>query len=317
MKKQIILLLLACMPFIGLMAAKADKQTVVLSCDLHCQGCCDKVMKNIAFEKGVKDIVCDLKAKTVTLTYDANKTSLDNLLPAFERIGKPAKLLKPSLQAGTVVRDTILGVPCCVYLPDRYAQRAPKEVFPVLYLHHGMFGNENDWTEKGALVSIMDSLLQLGAIKEWVVIMPDNCPGRPTYEEEKTNATTGEWENNFARFMFLAESRYSISKIPAKRAVAGLSMGGYHTMRVASVLKGEFAYIGMFSSATFEHNAPKNYRLFWIGIGKEDFLYESLQDYRRWLDANGVQYTYYETGGGHDWPNWKDYICRFLQLISQ
>ena len=77
-------------------AAKADKQVVVLSCDLHCKGCCDKIMKNIAFEKGVKDIVCDLKTKTVTVTYDANKTDVPTLLKAFEKIGKPAKVKVPA-----------------------------------------------------------------------------------------------------------------------------------------------------------------------------------------------------------------------------
>ncbi len=92
--KRIIVFLMALLPFLGMSAAKADKQTVVLQCDLHCQGCCDKVMKNIAFEKGVKDIVCDLKTKTVTVTYNADKTDLDTLLKAFERIGKPAKELK-------------------------------------------------------------------------------------------------------------------------------------------------------------------------------------------------------------------------------
>lgn len=72
----------------------SHKQTVVLQCDLHCKGCCDKIMKNIAFEKGVKDIVCDLDKKTVTVTYDTRKTDLDTLLKAFERIGKPAKLIE-------------------------------------------------------------------------------------------------------------------------------------------------------------------------------------------------------------------------------
>ena len=69
-----------------------NKQKVILSCDLHCQGCCDKIMKNIAFEKGVKDIVCDLKSKTVTVTYDADKTDIPSLIKAFEKIGKPAKV---------------------------------------------------------------------------------------------------------------------------------------------------------------------------------------------------------------------------------
>lgn len=75
-------------------AKKNNKQTVLLRCDLHCQGCCDKIMKNIAFEKGVKDLVCDLKTKTVTLTYDTRKTDLDTLLRAFEKIGKPATIVE-------------------------------------------------------------------------------------------------------------------------------------------------------------------------------------------------------------------------------
>ena len=91
--KKIIVLIVALMPFIGIYAAKAERQTVVLSCDLHCQGCCDKIMKNIAFEKGVKDIICDLKSKTVTVTFDAAKTDLETLLKAFERIKKPATVL--------------------------------------------------------------------------------------------------------------------------------------------------------------------------------------------------------------------------------
>ena len=90
--KRFLIILMALMPIVAVMAAKPDKQVVVLSCDLHCQGCCDKIMKNIAFEKGVKDIVCDLQTKTVTVTYDANKTDIPTLLKAFEKIGKPAKV---------------------------------------------------------------------------------------------------------------------------------------------------------------------------------------------------------------------------------
>ena len=70
----------------------SNRQSVILTCDLHCQGCCDKIMKNIAWEKGVKDIVCNLKTKTVTVTFDPRKTDIPTLLKAFERIGKPAKV---------------------------------------------------------------------------------------------------------------------------------------------------------------------------------------------------------------------------------
>lgn len=75
-------------------AKQQKRQVVLLSCDLHCQGCCDKIMKNIAFEKGVKDIVCNLSARTVTVTFDPRKTDLETLLRAFDRIGKPAKLIR-------------------------------------------------------------------------------------------------------------------------------------------------------------------------------------------------------------------------------
>ena len=219
---------------------------------------------------------------------------------------------------GSVVRDTINEVPCCVYQPGAVRIQDSEfriQKFPVLYLQHGMWGNEDDWTQKGNLTGIMDSLLRAGYVREMVVIMPDNCPSRPTYEEEKENATNGQWEANFAAFMAEAESKYPISNEPKNRAIAGLSMGGYHTMRVASVLDGQFAYVGMFSAATFVYNAPTRPEVFWIGIGKEDFLYERFQEYRKWLDSEHVEYTYYESEGGHDWPNWQDYLGRFLPKL--
>lgn len=94
--KQWLLILLALILSIGTVNAKVNKQTVVLNVDLHCQGCCDKVMKNIAFEKGVKDIVCDLDTKTVTVTFDADKTNTEALLKAFDKIGKPATVKQQS-----------------------------------------------------------------------------------------------------------------------------------------------------------------------------------------------------------------------------
>ena len=221
-------------------------------------------------------------------------------------------------QVGTLIADTITGVPCCVYLPYQYTERVQKDktVFPVLYLQHGMYGNENDWPTQGNLMGILDSLLRRGEIIEQVIIMPDNCPSRPSWEEEKANATNGAWEGNFAAFIAECESRYSISRDPARRSIAGLSMGGYHTMMVSSVLDGQFRYVGMFSPATFVHRMPSEPAMLWIGIGTEDFLYDSLQVYRQWLEDNHREYTYYESTGGHTWPNWQDYLVRFLTKIQ-
>ena len=92
--KKISLYILLLIPFVCMYGAKNDRDTVLLACDLHCQGCCDKIMKHIAFEKGVRDLECDLRSKTVTVIYDKRKTDTEHLLTAFARIGKPAKIIK-------------------------------------------------------------------------------------------------------------------------------------------------------------------------------------------------------------------------------
>ena len=236
------------------------------------------------------------------------------------------------LHAGTVVRDTINGTPCCVYLPETMHSSQctnHKSLYPVLYLQHGMYGNEDDWTTQGRLVDIMDSLLQAGEVKEMVVIMPDNCPSGPTAEEERANAMNGEWILQFADFMSEAEAKYPISNDPAQRAIAGLSMGGFHTMHVSHHLHGQFAYVGLFSAAirpvepnpiydNWENQVRQQMKtttLYWIGIGKEDFLYDYNVEYRRWMETNHLEYTYYESAGGHTWDNWQDYLCRFLKKL--
>ena len=231
---------------------------------------------------------------------------------------------KPSerIQVGTTQQDTINNVPCVVYLPTGWEKAKKKRTkrqnkYPVLYLQHGMVGNEFDWTVKGNLVGIMDSLLREKKVVEMVVIMPDNCPARSTYVEEFTNATSGEWEAHFAEFMAEAERKYPISNDPSKRAIAGLSMGGYHTMKISSLLDGQFAYVGMFSAATMGAQMPSEPTLLWLAIGKEDFLYLPFKGYLHWLDNQNRKYTYYESEGGHEWPNWQDYITRFLPLCFQ
>jgi hypothetical protein len=55
--------------------------------------------------------------------------------------------------------------------------------------------------------------------------------------------------------------------------------------------------------------------MYWIGMGRDDFLYAQMQDYRLWLDMNNFEYTYYESLGGHTWENWQNYLCRFLKKI--
>lgn len=100
--KRLIIFLVAILPMafvLSPMEAKPNKQKVVLYVDLHCQDCCNKILKNIPFDKdlknGVKDLVFDLEAKTVSVTYDANKTDVPTIQKAFAKIGKPATTEAP------------------------------------------------------------------------------------------------------------------------------------------------------------------------------------------------------------------------------
>lgn len=291
-------------------------------------------------------------------------------------------------QIGLVVRDTLLGVPCRIYLPDDYGRRVQveKAVFPVLYLQHGMYGSEDDWTTQGDLLKWMNMLLLTDQVKEMVIVMPDNFLGsmpldnrrelmdapnitpfgetfdtsngsahwrKLTSEQEQGYEMSGYWEEHFREFMTEAESRYSISTDPSRRAIAGLSMGGFHTMHVSHYLHGQFAYVGLFSAVIIPRSGNQelsteedsqfhtmgfdfqlDYRspvynnwmkdmrsmvpsppMYWIGMGRDDFLYAQMQDYRLWLDQNNFEYTYYESLGGHTWQNWQDYLCRFLKKL--
>ena len=100
--KRLIIFLMAILPMafvLSTVQAKPNKQKVVLYVYLHCQDCCDKILKNIPFDKelknGVKDLEFDIAAQTVTVTYDANKTDVPALQKAFAKIGKPATTTKP------------------------------------------------------------------------------------------------------------------------------------------------------------------------------------------------------------------------------
>jgi len=88
-----------CLMSIGMAFAKGNKQVVVFNVDLHCQACITKIEKNIAFEKGVKDLVCDLKEKTVVVTFDDEKTNVKTLQTAFAKLGKTATVNKEKTAA--------------------------------------------------------------------------------------------------------------------------------------------------------------------------------------------------------------------------
>lgn len=83
-------------------ALAKDIKTVVLTTnpEMHCNNCEKKIKSNLRFEKGVKVIETDLRTKTVTIKYDADKTTVDNIIKGFKKIKYEAKEVKNTPKKG-------------------------------------------------------------------------------------------------------------------------------------------------------------------------------------------------------------------------
>ena len=99
--KKVLLLLIAAITMT--IASAKDIKTVVLTTDpqMHCESCEKRIKENIRFEKGVKKIVTDVEHQTVTITYDADKTTVENIIKGFEKIKYNAREIKEGEQVVT------------------------------------------------------------------------------------------------------------------------------------------------------------------------------------------------------------------------
>ena len=231
-----------------------------------------------------------------------------------------------------------------IYTPPGY--ETSKEEYPVLYLLHGAGGDEEAWLSLGRTAQIMDNLIAAGKAKPMLVVMPngnviqDAAPGAgsagyytPQFMVPQT--MNGVYEANFDEIIDFVENNYRVKADKAHRAIAGLSMGGYHSLHISRYYPDTFDYVGLFSAAimargdqsgegvyadfeeTLKTQMDNGYKLYWIGIGNADFLYEANKDYRAMLDKMGMPYEYVETDGGHIWRNWRIYLSEFVPLLFQ
>ena len=145
---------------------------------------------------------------------------------------------------------------------------------------------------------------------------------------------------SFMDIVNYVDANYRTVKKREGRAVCGLSMGGGHTFAISLTYPTTFDYYGLFSAGLhlgkdFKMNQPfseqiKNDpdfaqqsarlfgskpKLYWMGMGKTDFLYQSTVDLRNYWDSKGYKYEYVETDGGHIWRNWRIYLTMFAQKI--
>ena len=228
-----------------------------------------------------------------------------------------------------------------VYTPPGY--ETSKQKYPVLYLLHGMGGDEEAWPALGRTAQILDNLIAQGKAKSMIVVMPNGnvaqqaAPGedakglyKPVFQIPHT--MDGTMEQTFPDIIKFVENNYRVNATQGQRAIAGLSMGGYHALHISRYYPKTFDYVGLFSAAIMPsadgvspvyqnfdtslksqfNNGPK---LYWIAIGKKDFLYKAVSDYRGKLDGIDAKYVYVESEGGHTWSNWRDYLVLFAPQL--
>lgn len=228
-----------------------------------------------------------------------------------------------------------------IYTPAGY--EANRERYPVLYLLHGMGGDEEAWITLGRTVQIMDNLIAAGKAKPMIVVMTNGnvdqkaAPGYgpdgfsvPTIEFPHT--TDGTFEQGFPEIVTFIDKTFRTIPQKKERAIAGLSMGGFHSMHISKENPDMFGYVGLFSASArmkgkgdspiYKESEEKIIRqfskglyLYYIAIGKEDFLYEENIKLRKLLDDNNMKYKYRESDGGHSWRNWRLYLSEFAQMI--
>lgn len=228
-----------------------------------------------------------------------------------------------------------------VYTPADYETSGKR--YPVFYLLHGMGGDENAWSELGRTAQIMDNLIAQGKAEPMIVVMTNGnaaqeaTPGEsslgflpPSMQLPKT--MEGSFETHFPEVVKFIDKNYRTKANKKNRAIAGLSMGGYHSLHISKQYPDMFNYVGLFSAAIFPNkniSSPvyedmegklkvqfaKKPALYWIAIGKTDFLYKANSDYRKLLDEKGYKYEYFENEDGHIWKNWRIYLTEFAPRL--
>jgi len=200
----------------------------------------------------------------------------------------------------------------------------------------------------GRAAQIMDNLIAQGKAKPMIVVMTNGNANQGGAPNDVTDVPVqvdpmatyqklaGKFEAHLVKDLVpFIEKNYNVIKGKDNRAIAGLSMGGMHTQTITNDNPGMFSYIGVFSMGLMnfgqqnqdaakldQEREPKiealkksGYKLYWIGVGKDDFLYQSVVKLRSTLDKHNFKYTYRESTGGHTWTNWRIYLSEFAPQL--
>ena len=240
--------------------------------------------------------------------------------------GERSENYKEANQRGTVTHmwydSNILGLNrrLTVYTPYGY-ETNKKAKYPVLYLLHGAGGDEEAWTSMGRAAQILDNLIEKGLAKPMIVVMANGNPGQQAACTLNLPAKDINWRDPAFANVYVKslceeivpfiEKNFRVNAKPESRAIAGLSMGGGHTISASTLYPELFDYICPLSAAggmtVDQVKALKKagVKLYWIGCGKADFLFEGSNKLDAVLTEGGLEHTYFVNEGGHVWYNWR------------
>ena len=215
-----------------------------------------------------------------------------------------------------------------VYTPPGYSK---EKKYPVLYLLHGIGGDETEWQRFATPNVVLDNLIADGKAVPMIVVMPN---GR-AQKNDRAGGNAFASAPAFATFerdllddvIPAIEAKYSVDTSREKRAIAGLSMGGGQSFNFGLAHLDTFAWIGPFSAAPNTKKpqelipdvdaAKKQLRLLWISCGNKDGLIKISQDMHQFLKKNGIEHVWHVDGHGHDPQHWSSSLYWFSQQVFQ
>ena len=215
-----------------------------------------------------------------------------------------------------------------VYTPPGYSS---DKKYPVLYLLHGIGGDETEWQRFSSPNLILDNLIAAGKAVPMIVVMPNGRAQKNDRAEGNVMASApafAAFERDLLDDVIPAiESKYSVDARPEKRAIAGLSMGGGQSFNFGLGNLDTFAWIGPFSAAPNTKpagelipnvdDAKAKLKLLWISCGNKDGLIAISQNVHQFLKKNGIEHVWHVDGHGHDPQHWSSSLYWFAQSVFQ
>ena len=210
-----------------------------------------------------------------------------------------------------------------VYTPPHYSESVS---YPVLYLLHGLNGNETAWNDRGRAAQILDNLIVQEKAKPMILVMPDANPVCLISQKEEVGLFKNillyhtwnkmEFEKCYPEIDSFLSRRYSFSQRPGHRAVAGLSAGAKQSANLANLYDSTFSSIGLFSPVVGKKQLPQStYSQYWISGGTGDLFHYRINKFCKKMQRKHVPYTMYSSAGGHTWRNWRVYFSEYVRTL--